>query len=373
MAENKKTRDSGMELLRIICMFMVIGVHACARGYFYDSGVAVGGFVASCTSWIRLLFRPAVNTFVLITGYYMVKTKFNIAKSYKRVLRLYVTVLFYSIVLSVIFLIAGPKYYNIDGNEVTILNIVLKMFFPVLSRRWYFITDYILLCLFAPFLNIILQNIKKKDYKLLLAITTFVMCIWFFLAKLRAFDHVIVTYAYVPEGKNVFCFLYIYMIGGYIRLHVKKQEKANPKYLLYAVGCWALNRVLELDIMRALELEDIVTKYTNPLVILMAVFWVMYFKDLHFYSNTINKVASTTLGVYIIHEFTFIRALLWNWFDFRKMDCSNMLLNLVYLISIIVLVFVVCSALDWLRQKLFATVENKFKVSKNNLSAKIEG
>ncbi|MBE5953967.1 MAG: acyltransferase [Lachnospiraceae bacterium] len=356
-----KTRDSGIELLRIIAILMVIGIHTFLYGNYYECAVSAGGFVELCSSGLKLLFRPAVNIFILITGYFMVKMRFDLKKAYTRVLKIYSSVLFYSVVLSLITILAGSKFYTIDGETDSVLIIVLKMIFPVLSQQWYFITDYILLCLLAPFVNIVLQNIKKKDYHVLIIVTTFIMSIWFLLSDLRIMDQVVRTYGFgdIQQGKNVFSFVYLYIIGGYIRLHSKKNDRPKLVYILGFFGCLLINGLLATRLQGVLELGEMVTLYTNPFVILMAVCLVMYFKDLHFQSKIVNTLASTTIGVYAIHEFKYIRELLWNMFDFRKVDCSNMFLDLVYIISIGVMVFGACAAIDLLRQRLFKLFEKK--------------
>ncbi|MBR3598318.1 MAG: acyltransferase [Lachnospiraceae bacterium] len=366
MAEgNKKTRDSGMELLRIISVLMVIGIHLFSKGNYYQNAHEVGGFVGVCSLGLRLLFRPAVNIFIIITGYYMVKMKFNLKKAYGRVLKLYLTVLFYSVLLNMVALIGGERFYTVNGETDSVLLIIVRMLLPITYQQWYFITDYILLCLFAPFVNIILQNIKKKDYQILLGISTFVMSIWFTLSEARFLDEIIRTYGFgdIGDGKNVFSFIYIYAIGGYIRLHTSKNEKPNPIYLLATLGCVFVNGLLATKLEKILELSDVTLKYSNPLVILMAVFLLMYFKDLHFYSKIVNTIASATLGVYIIHEFKYVRVLLWDMFNFNKVDCNNMFMNLVYIVSIIFMVFVAGVIVDLLRQKLFKMFERKKRVN----------
>ena len=155
---------------------------------------------------------------------------------------------------------------------------------------------------------------------------------------------------------------------GYIRLHTEKREKVNPTYLIGALVCLIFNGLLATKLDSVFELGEMVTFYTNPLVILMAVCLVMYFKDLHFHSKIINALASTTLGVYAIHEFKYIRELIWNMFDFRKIDCSNMFMNLVYIGSIIFMVFMVCAAIDLMRQKMFKMFEKKDSKTTNVMS-----
>jgi len=371
MAEKSiKKRDSGIELLRIISIMMVIGIHIFLYGNYYECASNQGGFVKLCSGAMKLMFRPAVNIFILITGYFMVKMRFDLKKAYRRVLKIYLSVLFYSVVLSLITLAAGSKFYTIDGEVAEVKIIILKMIFPIISQNWYFITDYILLCLLAPFVNIVLQNIKKKDYHVLLIVTSFIMSIWFLLSDIRVMDEVVRTYGFgdIQQGKNVFSFVYIYIIGGYIRLHTEKREKANPTYLIGALVCLIFNGLLATKLDSVFELGEMVTFYTNPLVILMAVCLVMYFKDLHFHSKIINALASTTLGVYAIHEFKYIRELIWNMFDFRKIDCSNMFMNLVYIGSIIFMVFMVCAAIDLMRQEMFKMFEKKDSKTTNVMS-----
>ncbi len=76
-------------------------------------------------------------------------------------------------------------------------------------------------------------------------------------------------------------------------------------------------------------LEDIIISYSNPLIILMAVFMLMFFKDMHFHNHFINVPASATLGVYAIHEFKYVRYAIWSVFDFGKMNCSQLFKNLI--------------------------------------------
>ena len=349
-----KKRDSGIELLRVIAIFMVIGVHTFLYGGFYEEAKEVGGLVYWMAGFLRMMFRPAVNIFVIITGYFMVRARFDLRRSYKRVVHVYMSVWFYSVVLGIITLIAGPVFYTIDGVTTPVHIIILKMIFPVMSQNWYFISDYILLCLFAPFVNITLQKISRRQYQVLLLITTLVMSVWFTIADMNLFDEVVRTYGYgdMEDGKNVFSFIYIYMIGGYIGLHVDKNEHVKYRYLIAVPVCAIVNCLLAYK-LEPLGLSNAAMRYTNPFVILMAVFALMFFKDLHFYSKAVNLVASATIGVYAIHEFKYIRAALWKMFDFSKLNCSNVFFDMVYIIGVIMIIFIICTVIELLRQRLF--------------------
>ena len=163
-----KERDSGIELLRIISMMMVIGVHLWLYGKYFSASQQVGGIVASSALLFKLFFRSAVNIFIIISGFFTVKSSFDLKKSYSRVLKIFLSVFFYSVVFSIITLCLGPDTREALGITRPVYTIWLKMFFPITTQTWYFITDYILLMLFAPFLNIVLQKLTKKQYQVLL-------------------------------------------------------------------------------------------------------------------------------------------------------------------------------------------------------------
>lgn len=85
----KKERDSGIELLRIFAMLMVIGVHAFLYGDYFEEACEYKGAIYKSAHFMKLFFRPAVDTYVIISGYFMVHTAFNLKKSYKRLLSMY--------------------------------------------------------------------------------------------------------------------------------------------------------------------------------------------------------------------------------------------------------------------------------------------
>ncbi len=353
-----KNRNSGVELLRIIAMFMVIGVHIFLYGNYYNVACGMDGLVSISAGFLKLLFRPGVNIFVIITGYFMVRRKFDLKKSYKRVLKIYLAILFYSVIFTLITLAMGKSFYTINGETTPVYVLILKMLFPVLSQQWYFISDYIILCLFAPFLNIVLQRITKSQYQVLLVISSIVMSGWFLLDNIKFLEPVIRTtyFTNIIEGKNPISFMFIYIIGGYIRLHTKDNQRPKLRYLIISLLCVVINGMFATVLSGVFVSDDFVLKYTNPLVILMAVCLLMYFKDLKFNNRLVNRIASTTLGIYALHEFSYFRNYIWDIFNFYKLDCSHFILNMMYIVGVGLIIFAVGVLVDLLRQKIFDIV-----------------
>ena len=363
-----KKRDSGIETLRVIAMFMVILIHAFLYGNFYNESVALGGANAELMTIIKLSLRPAVNIFLLITGFFMVKSEFNLKKSFSRVLDTYSRVWFYSVVLTVVFLILGSEFCVpvSSTTPMAVDKIILRGIFPLTSQMWYYLGNYIILCLLAPFINISLKSITKKQYQILLIILSLIMSVWMTLLKVYPFNIWFNSFSFesVFEGKNIFSFIYIYIIGGYFGLHSPKREHPSFKYLYLAFGCLIVNYLLLSFIDPKMGYRGVAMNYSNPFVILQGVFMLLFFKDLHFHNKFINILASTTLGVYAIHEFTFVRSLLWEkLFDFRESENPSFISVLLISIGI----FIVFAAVDLLVQKIFAEI-HKLKKPKTEKS-----
>lgn len=359
----KKERDSGVELLRIISMLMVIGVHLWLYGGFFTASQQAGGIVASGALFLKIFFRSAVNIFIIISGFFTVKSSFDLKKSYSRVLKIFLSVFFYSVVLSVITLCLGADTRADLGITQPSFNICVQMFFPITTQIWYFITDYIFLMLFAPFLNIVLQKLTKNQYRILLLITGFIMSIWLFVGSIDITKPIFTLYGHtdLAAGKNVFSFMFMYIIGGYISLHCKLHEKPKAKYLVFTLICLYANYLIYTLFNGVIGCETVTFIYTNPFVILVAVFMFMFFKDLHFKSKIINTLGGTTLGVYAISEFYLVRAWIWSIINFSKVDCTNIFKNIVMVTFGILAVFFGCAIIDLLRQALFGAIGNAYK------------
>lgn len=350
-----RERDSGMEVLRIFAILLVICVHMFSYGGFYDAAKAVGGHVHSVALLMKLASRAAVDIFLLITGYFMVDRPFDLKKGLQRSAGVYQKMLFYSVVLTIIFLCLGSEYLIAYGKQMPVWQAILKGIFPVTSQTWYFLSDYLLLCLLMPFLNLALQMLTKKEYRVLVIILVLLMSVWAVLLPMRPFNYVFETFGYknVLVGKNIFHFVFIYILGGYISFYTAPRKKPNFLYLAGALGTIVLNYLLFTRLPGWFGYQAVAQQYSNPLVIANAVFLLLFFRDVHFRLRLVNLLASTTLGVYAISEFRFLRTVLWKWLHFEKADVGNVFKNVCMVALAAVTVFLACALIDLLRVQLF--------------------
>ena len=351
----KKERDSGIEVMRIFAALCVIGVHALSHGHFMERARAYGGAVHTEALLIYFSVRVAVNAFVIISGYFMVTGAFDLKKSLKRAGNIYTRLLFYSLVITAVFLLLGSDFWLVDGKILPPKRALLLAFFPLSSQALYFLTDYLLLCLLAPFANLAVQKLTKRQYLLLLVVLTLWMSVWLTLAQVWPFSIVFDDFGYghLFGGKNVFHFLYVYLLGGYVRLHVKKRRRPNPVYLLLAAATVFGNYLLHVYLPAKTHYTDISGHYANPIIVAEAVLLLLFFKDLHFKSRAVNRLAATTLGVYAIQEFRYMKTYLWEIVNFRKLATPDPVKNLFVFAGGVLAIYLALSAIDYLREGLF--------------------
>ncbi len=100
---NNKFRQSNIELLRIIAMFLIIAHHYAIHSGFNFSTTAI----TINRLWVQFLQiggKIGVNVFILIFGYFLIYSK---TIKTTKILKLWGTVLFYSYTFLILFTIMG--------------------------------------------------------------------------------------------------------------------------------------------------------------------------------------------------------------------------------------------------------------------------
>lgn len=116
--KNKKQRDIGFEILRIIAMILITCVHL----------LNYGGFLSNANSDVELmllrflysLFTTSVNIFVLISSYFLVKSKFK----FKKLLNLWLSVVIYALSLYIVSIIFFDETFTFTN--------LIYCFFPII-------------------------------------------------------------------------------------------------------------------------------------------------------------------------------------------------------------------------------------------------
>ena len=337
-------RNYGIDLLRIISMFLVVILHILGHG-----GVAAAVVPGSISAYLVQLTKAAavcaVNVFAIITGFVMCDTKPRISK----VLQLWLQTAFYTIGITVVFFAFFSRNIGLrDG-----LNALL----PVSQNQYWFITAYVGMYLLTPFLNLAVQNMEKRRYTGLLAI--------FFVAfslvpTARSSD----MYA-LAGGYSTIWLCLMYLLGGYMkRFSLWENAKNGTLFLCYGlcVGMTFLSKVLMpwlggTVLGRALT-GDIFYQYVSPTVVLSAVFLVGAFSKMPI-KGWLQKVvaffAPAALGVYLIHDHSIVREQLWKGVG-PQIAGQNPAVMVLAVIGVAFAILITCLLIDRARIYLFQFV-----------------
>ena len=159
MTRGVQTRQINLDVLRSLAMLMVVIWHffyyVIGAHPFPTSKLGIANYVLS--EIIVICSNVHVNTFILLTSYFLLDRPFNA----KRILLLWFQVVVYSIGLC---LLGGATY-----AKGLVFGDILHAFFPITNKTYWFFTDYLGLVILAPFLSKTASALSKKDYLYLLS------------------------------------------------------------------------------------------------------------------------------------------------------------------------------------------------------------
>ncbi|MEI5993203.1 acyltransferase [Candidatus Enterococcus mansonii] len=338
-----KVRKSNFELFRILSAFVIVMHHYVVHSeWVYGEKLGVKQIFLDI---IGSAGKFGVNCFLLISGYFFVTTVFKP----KKLLSLWLQVFFYSLG---IFLIV--VFFSKDPSILTFKN-TIAVSFPVIFQQYWFISSYVLLYCLAPFLNILVKNMDKKQHLFLLIV------LFAFLSVKPAISLLVANFGGVESGM---WFLFIYFIAAYIKMYPESFAESSKSYfiksgivfgiIIVSITLLAIhNHQSENGLSKSLIMD-----IHSPLYLLLAILLFCGFKNWDMGSiPVINLLGSATLGVYLIHDNNYVRHYLWKQLTAFKSTYYGIKLILVSFV-IIISVYVVSSIIDILRQRLFTGLSN---------------
>lgn len=329
----KKERDSNLELFRIITMLIIIAHH-----YVGNSGLlpmVKDSPALSFNSLFLLLFgwggKTGINCFVMITGFFMVKSEISL----KKFLKLLLEIEFYNVVIATIFIITGYSTFSAKSY--------IKDILPISSVADEFNSCYLLFFLGIPFLNKLIKGLNQQQHLLLIALGLF---IYTFLPLL----HIPLRFNYVEW------FAIVYIIAAYIRLWPNpffNNIKFCTLALILSIGCswvsvfWGAWRFV---CTGNASWYRFVSDSNSIMAIVTAFFAFLFFKNLKIgHSKIINFISASAFGVYLIHT-TSDTMRQWLWKDLLKnTDYFFSDVLIIHAVTSVFLIYVICMIMDKIR------------------------
>ena len=269
----QKERNSSFELLRIISMFLIIMHHYSFHGGFdFMIPFSMKLYFVQC---LDMGGKLGVNLFVLISGYFLCKSDFK----WKRIIKLEVEVIFYSILIGVIFHFLMPERESIKD--------LIKELTPLRTGSYWFYNTYFVMLLFAPFINKFLVSLEKTDLKKILFLMSVLWVLIPVLPKVGAL-----------QMSRLGWFIFLYLCSAYIRFYPEDFSFKNKTFLLFGIGIYilVLLSVLSFDLLGFIDKRfqgkfDYFLPMNSILIFLSSIMLFIGFSkiSLYFCTHIVNK------------------------------------------------------------------------------------
>ena len=339
---HSSTRNLGIDLLRIISMFMVVILHVLGQGGILNSAPALSG------SWVlywllESLCFCAVNCFGIISGYVSRREILSIRGCFLR----WAQVAFYSVLLTLLVGVIFPNTLSVRH--------FLGSFFPVTTQKYWYFTAYFALMFFTPFLNQFLNRLTPQKADQLIITIVMLLCLFPLLTGRDLY--------YLRGGYTFLWLCSLYLLGGCFRKRyyhdVLPQSFLMLGYMLYVlttVGSKVMCTILQDRFQYSVAQLDYLFTYTSPTVLGAAAFLFLLFRNISMRGDITKRMikfcSPLSFGVYLIHTHPSVwNNLLSNRFS-RFANYSSFFCILLVLFSSVA-IFSVCIVVDFLRYALF--------------------
>ena len=320
-------RERNFEVMRTWAMFSIVIYHCMCHGigsdYAFDLQLPVSLFNFTFSDFILVIGSIAVNLYVLVSGYFLVNARFKVS----RIIRTWVSALFYSVIITTMFLLLSLEPWSI----VTLG----KSFFPLSTDAYWFVTQYIGLLILSPFLAMLVRQLSYRQYVALLIGMGLMV-----LSVIPDF----------PLGKRFF-------IAGFIRLHLKRIPMG--KLVVTVLGLALLTMVSEMVLGIHNGVGHLLWFNYNGILLFLSVAVFVFIRQQQIPETGIwslmVKVAPYTFGVYLIHDHLLMRD--WIWKTLSMTSYANQWIYVLAVMVVCVLIFAICILIDTVRKRLFAILK----------------
>lgn len=341
-------------------MLLIIFLHSIDHSGVLEQAELSSNGMYFYVQFTYALCQVCVNCYVMLSGYYLVHSKFRLQK----LAALWMETAFYSFVLKLLFMVTGQEPISVVS--------LFSCLFPIITGRYWFITIYVGMYLISPFLNKLIHALNQNEHALLN------ICL-FLLFSLWSSIHPAIAGMNSGGGWGLAWFVVLYLASAWFRLYYT--PKHNPVIMvgivilipmLMAAGQVAAN-VAGIRILKSIIRNCF--RYDSAPVYLMTIALFAAFLNIQIKHDRVSKaicsVAHLTLGVYLIHAHANVSPWLWETLNLPvKMDSASFPLIQV---GCVLAIFIACIAIDAIRQTTVGKFENakKLQLLCNTISIKV--
>lgn len=275
----KNERNYGIDLLRLVLMFMVCLLHILGQGGVL--GASSAGSVQYKVFWLlEVCGYCAVDGFALISGY----TASKRPQRYEKIVQMWFQVVFYSFIVTMILGMAGLTT-PLEPQEIKWL------LMPVTFKYFWYFTAYFALFFMMPILNEFLFSIDEHTAK-----KTFLV-----LSVLFSGLGVINDPFLSGNGYSTIWLVVLYCLGALAkRIHLFEERSSVSLVLLFIVMClFSWTGLIQRNTSRYIS-------YISPTILLNGLIMIVLFSRLKLQGSLIKKVSPLAFGIYLFQMNTIV-------------------------------------------------------------------
>ena len=328
-------RNSSIELLRIIAMFMILAHHFIVHNGYDVLKLPLGPERIFLQLVMQGGGKVGVVIFFSISAWFFLDKEQTIKSNLKRVWIMERELLFWSLIL--------VTFYLVFDRADLGMKLMVKSVMPLSMGLWWYATAYAIFLALLPFLA---KGLKALGRKYHLALASTVLVIW----GLTSFIPGMIG---ISDG--FFGFIYLFILISAYKWYLRPLS-IKQTWALTAVGVGfvllytAASTVLGLF---GINKGIFITGDWKLPVVMIGFGMFLLFDRVTFHSRIINRIAQSAFAVYLITDYAASEKLLWTRL-FNLQDLYQQPLAILQILGILLAIYAICTLLDFIRQALSA-------------------
>lgn len=331
-------------------MFMILMLHYNgATGALLQLGLPATG-VGIFANVIEAFAISGINTYVLISGFFLSRSSVKIS----RIIKLICQVYFYTFLISIAMVIVGT--FTLHENNS--LYKLVQYLFPISSEHYWFVTAYVIMYVLAPVMNAAMEKLTRKQARIVI----FGLLLWFCFIK----SFVPVLFPTDKFGYDYGWFICLYLIAAYIRRYdVKLFYTAKKSLLVYLISSLIIATMsislyyVNLNWGGFAHFQEVPFNYNFLFTLTASLGLFSFFRYFNMkeskVSDALRIIGPLTFGVYLLHMHIEIRDRWVSWISglIGEVPMYSVPLYAWHALRTILIVFVAGIFIDFLRKMIF--------------------
>lgn len=332
---------AGVDLLKILAMLFIVCHHLLTHGGVIN---AASSGIPTAVIWLfEVICYCGVNIYAIISGFLGYHSKHK----YSRYIALWLEVVFYCIVMSVVCMIVSPGSVGLKG--------LAKSFLPITFNQYWYFSAYTGTFLLMPVINLVVEKMDELQTKRALLVCILAFSCYASLGS-RYSDAFKLNWGYSIVWLSI-----LYFFGAVIRKYDLQTKVDKKKVLIGIVILYLFTWIWKIAIGQVLGhgLDGLFTSYLSPTLVGISFGLVLLFCDLRLsHYKWLKFMGPATFGVYLFHEQgSFVKLLITDRIAFAA--SFNPILTILVVLGIAVVLFACGIIIDKCRGLLFKLLRIK--------------